>query len=65
MLLEQVERAEAALARSADEISGTLRVASFQTAVMVLLPRALTWLAARFRVDAAGCQSVLMQVRRR
>jgi DNA-binding transcriptional LysR family regulator len=47
LLLEQVERAEAALARSADEISGTLRVASFQTAVMALLPGALAWLAER------------------
>jgi DNA-binding transcriptional LysR family regulator len=47
VLLEQVERAEAALSRSADEISGTLRVASFQTAVMALLPEALTWLAER------------------
>jgi DNA-binding transcriptional LysR family regulator len=45
VLLEQVERAEAALARSAEEVSGTLRVASFQTAVMALLPGALTHLA--------------------
>jgi DNA-binding transcriptional LysR family regulator len=45
VLLEQVERAEADLARSVEEISGTLRVASFQTAVMALLPKALTWLA--------------------
>lgn len=47
VLLEQVERAEADLARSITEISGTLRVASFQTAVMALLPGALTWLADR------------------
>jgi DNA-binding transcriptional LysR family regulator len=45
VLLEQVERAEAALARSVKDISGTLRVASFQTAVMALLPAALTRLA--------------------
>ena len=47
VLLEQVERTEAALARSAEEISGTLRVASFQTAVMALLPGTLTRLAQR------------------
>jgi DNA-binding transcriptional LysR family regulator len=47
LLLEQVERAEAALARSADDIAGTLRVASFQTAVMALLPGALTRLGER------------------
>lgn len=45
VLLEQVERAEAALERSAEQVSGTLRVASFQTAVMALLPDALTHLA--------------------
>lgn len=47
VLLEQVERAEADLARSVGEISGALRVASFQTAVMALLPGALTWLTER------------------
>ncbi|MGH8828235.1 MAG: LysR family transcriptional regulator, partial [Jiangellaceae bacterium] len=42
LLLEQMERAEGALARSTHEISGTLRVAAFQTAVMALVPHALT-----------------------
>ena len=41
VLLEQMERAEAALARSLRETVGTLRVAAFQTAVLTLLPRAL------------------------
>jgi DNA-binding transcriptional LysR family regulator len=45
VLLEEMERAEAALARSLHEIVGTLRVAAFQTAVLALLPRALTELA--------------------
>nr|WP_278249471.1 LysR substrate-binding domain-containing protein [Nocardioides sp. IC4_145] len=37
-----MERAENALARSGHEIAGTLRVAAFQTAVMALVPGALT-----------------------
>lgn len=37
-LLEEMERAEAALARSLDDTVGTLRVAAFQTAVLSLLP---------------------------
>lgn len=42
VLLEEMERAEAALARSVDETAGTLKVAAFQTAVMALVPRVLT-----------------------
>ncbi|MBM7774984.1 DNA-binding transcriptional LysR family regulator [Actinokineospora baliensis] len=42
VLLEEVERAEAALARSQHETVGTLRVAAFQTAVLTLVPTALT-----------------------
>jgi len=44
VLLEAMERAEAALAQSLTEIAGTLRVAAFQTAVLTLLPHALTQL---------------------
>jgi DNA-binding transcriptional LysR family regulator len=42
VLLEEMERAEAALAASLSRTLGTLRVAAFQTAVLSLLPRALT-----------------------
>jgi DNA-binding transcriptional LysR family regulator len=42
ILLEEMERAEAALAQSLSEIAGTLRVAAFQTAVLTLVPPALT-----------------------
>ena len=45
VLLTEMERAESALASSAGEINGTLRVAAFQTAVMALVPQALTRLA--------------------
>ena len=41
VLLEEMERAEAALARSLNETVGTLRVAAFQTAVLSLVPHAL------------------------
>jgi DNA-binding transcriptional LysR family regulator len=37
-----MERAESALARSLEETTGTLRVAAFHSAVMALVPRALT-----------------------
>ena len=43
--LEVMERAEAALARSLSETAGTLRVAAFQTAVLALVPHALSQLA--------------------
>jgi DNA-binding transcriptional LysR family regulator len=42
VLLEEMEKAESALARSRDETAGTLRVAAFQTAVLSLIPPALT-----------------------
>jgi DNA-binding transcriptional LysR family regulator len=42
VLLEEMERAEAALAQSLNETVGTLRVAAFQTAVLTLVPQALT-----------------------
>ena len=45
VLLEDMERAEAALARSLSETAGTLRVAAFQTAVLALVPHALSQLA--------------------
>jgi DNA-binding transcriptional LysR family regulator len=45
VLLEDMERAEAALAQSLNEIVGTLRVAAFQTAVLALVPPALSQLA--------------------
>jgi DNA-binding transcriptional LysR family regulator len=37
-LLEDMERTEAALARSLEDTVGTLRVASFQTATLTLVP---------------------------
>jgi DNA-binding transcriptional LysR family regulator len=45
VLLEDMERAEAELAQSLNETVGTLRVAAFQTAVLALLPHALSQLA--------------------
>ncbi|MGH8824773.1 MAG: LysR family transcriptional regulator [Jiangellaceae bacterium] len=47
VLLEEVERAESALARSMDEVTGSLKVAAFQTAVMALIPSAFTRLQGR------------------
>jgi DNA-binding transcriptional LysR family regulator len=44
ILLEKMERAEAALAQSRNQTIGTLRVAAFQTAVLTLVPPALTQL---------------------
>jgi DNA-binding transcriptional LysR family regulator len=44
VLLEEMERTEAALARSLNETAGTLRVAAFQTAVLALVPHALSQL---------------------
>jgi DNA-binding transcriptional LysR family regulator len=44
VLLEEMERAEAALARSLNQTAGTLRVAAFQTAVLALVPHALSQL---------------------
>jgi len=45
VLLEAMERAEAALAQSLNQTAGTLRVAAFQTAVLALVPHALSQLA--------------------
>jgi DNA-binding transcriptional LysR family regulator len=53
-VLERLELAEAELAASLTEVSGTLRVASFQTVLLTLVPAALTRLAAqhpRLRVE--------------
>jgi len=44
VLLEEMERAEAALAQSLNETVGKLRVAAFQTAVLTVVPHALTQL---------------------
>jgi len=53
-VLEQLERAEAELAETSGNLAGTIRVAAFQTAVLSLMPEALTGLAAehpRLRVE--------------
>lgn len=55
-LLEEMERTEAALARSMQDTVGTLRVAAFQTAVLSLLPGTLLRLQSdhpRLRVEVA------------
>lgn len=46
-LLERLERAEADLAASLTVVSGTLRLASFQTATQALIPHTATLLAER------------------
>ncbi|WP_067170294.1 LysR substrate-binding domain-containing protein [Microtetraspora niveoalba] len=43
-VLERLERAEADIATSLTELTGTLRIASFQTAALALVPPALTML---------------------
>jgi DNA-binding transcriptional LysR family regulator len=53
-VLERLEQAEAELAASLTEVSGTLRVAAFQTVLLALVPGALTRLAGehpRLRVE--------------
>jgi DNA-binding transcriptional LysR family regulator len=53
-VLERLELAEAELAASLTEVTGTLRVASFQTVLLALVPTALTRLAEahpRLRVE--------------
>lgn len=53
-VLERLEQAEAELAASLTEVSGTLRVAAFQTVLLALVPGALTRLAEehpRLRVE--------------
>jgi len=64
VLLEDMERAEAALARSLDQTAGTLRVAAFQTAVLALVPDALSQLtrqhpALRVEVTELGPEAAL------
>lgn len=46
-ILERMELAEAELARSMTEVTGTLRVASFQSVMLALVPAALSLLARR------------------
>ncbi|WP_431921136.1 LysR family transcriptional regulator [Nonomuraea jabiensis] len=43
-VLRQLDRAQAEIAASLQEITGTLRMAAFQTAMLTLVPAALTWL---------------------
>jgi DNA-binding transcriptional LysR family regulator len=53
-VLERLDQAEAELASSLPEVTGTLRVASFQTVLLALVPAALTRLAElhpRLRVE--------------
>jgi DNA-binding transcriptional LysR family regulator len=47
-VLERLELAEAELAASLTEVSGTLRVASFQSVLLTLIPAALTRLADQY-----------------
>ncbi len=47
-ILERLEEAEADLRASLTEVSGTLRVASFQSVLLALIPAALTVLAERY-----------------
>lgn len=47
-ILERLEEAEAELRASLTEVSGTLRVASFQSVLLALIPAALTLLAERY-----------------
>ncbi|MCX4817467.1 LysR family transcriptional regulator [Streptomyces sp. NBC_01239] len=57
--LRELERAETEIAASLREVSGTLRVAAFQTAMLALLPAALTWLREhhpRVRVEATQAE---------
>ncbi|MER7044950.1 LysR family transcriptional regulator [Streptomyces jumonjinensis] len=57
--LRELERAEAEIAASLYEVSGTIRVAAFQTAMLALMPTALTWLRenhARIRVEATQAE---------
>ncbi|MBL3687845.1 LysR family transcriptional regulator [Leucobacter zeae] len=47
-LLAGLERAEAALHRARDEVTGTVRVAAFQTAMLAIMPGALRRLRERY-----------------
>ncbi|MEV5827306.1 LysR family transcriptional regulator [Spirillospora sp. NPDC052242] len=58
-VLERLERAEADLAASLEGLTGTLRVAAFQTAALALVPDALSRLGAahpRLRVEVTQCE---------
>ncbi|RSN45375.1 LysR family transcriptional regulator [Actinomadura sp. WAC 06369] len=58
-VLERLERAEADLAASLEGLTGTLRVAAFQTAALALVPDALGRLGAahpRLRVEVTQCE---------
>lgn len=58
-LLERLEMAEADIAGSLAELRGTLRVASFQTAMLTLIPATLTLLRAehpRLRVEVTQAE---------
>jgi DNA-binding transcriptional LysR family regulator len=47
VVLDRLEQAEADIASSLDEVGGTVRMAVFQTAMLSLVPRALTLLSER------------------
>ncbi|MFV2172032.1 LysR family transcriptional regulator [Actinomadura sp. LOL_016] len=58
-VLERLERAEADLAASLEGLTGTLRVAAFQTAALALVPDALSLLGEahpRLRVEVTQCE---------
>ncbi|MET8152202.1 LysR substrate-binding domain-containing protein [Actinoplanes sp. NPDC049668] len=60
VILERLELAEADLARSMTEVTGGLRVASFQSVMLALVPSALSSLAARhpaLRVQITQCDA--------
>ncbi|MGH3261335.1 MAG: LysR family transcriptional regulator, partial [Trebonia sp.] len=46
-VLQRLEQAEADIARSLDEVAGTVRIAAFQTAMLMVVPPALSWLRLR------------------
>lgn len=56
-VLERLERAEADIAASLSDLTGTLRVASFQTAALALMPTALS----RLRTDHPNLRVHLTQ----
>lgn len=53
-LLAGLERAEAALYRARDEVTGTVRVAAFQTAMLAIMPGALRRLRERYPALRVG-----------
>src|SRR5450756_218838 len=60
-ILERLEEAEADLRAAVTEVRGTLRVASFQSVLVALIPTVLTWLAERhpgLRVEITHEQAV-------